>query len=469
VKTTLYNQLAEASPFWAGAFAACAEQGFDAQGTRELLEKCAQADPILAEEYATLVKSAVDPDAPSAMSSLAGGSSPRRNLGLESPALAGLKAIPSGLWEGVSNSSRAVSNLARALGGGLGTALTGLTAFVEGGAKKLVGSDSPNVSAKALDSVADLTRTGVADLGATLGFQGLEGLPSQQPNQFDIKYDQLLDRSTLPSAVKDISRGSKYTAELAAQTLALIATPGAVVKTTLKGPAAGMNFLRSGAELGGLTGTRALAKKLWKPRSVKLVGGATAGTGVTNAVNTGIKAWREPWLPPDVRTVLGDRANATEAQLRKSVVNYVTNMVPNILNKGSVNEFDHQVSVAAFDFAKKQVLYEFQQAYLGPTAAPSTVATAAKDGLLATLAHNTEQMGEPSIWNSIKGVRPTIKDVYSSDLAHQGMQISRAATPRSFPEAGGMAARTGGVAVDRVAPHWIQELLDAYSQNQNKK
>ena len=51
-----FEKLSEVSPFWAGAITACADQGFDAQGTRELLKKCAQADPILEEEYAALIK-----------------------------------------------------------------------------------------------------------------------------------------------------------------------------------------------------------------------------------------------------------------------------------------------------------------------------------------------------------------------------------------------------------------------------
>ena len=68
--TNTFEKLSEVSPFWAGAIAACADQGFDARGTQELLEKCAQADPILEEEYAALIKYAegagVPPVAPAA-------------------------------------------------------------------------------------------------------------------------------------------------------------------------------------------------------------------------------------------------------------------------------------------------------------------------------------------------------------------------------------------------------------------
>jgi len=77
--TNAFEKLSEASPFWAGAIAACADRGFDAQGTQELLEKCAQADPILEEEYAALIKYAegegvppVAPVAPVAPSHLEG-------------------------------------------------------------------------------------------------------------------------------------------------------------------------------------------------------------------------------------------------------------------------------------------------------------------------------------------------------------------------------------------------------------
>jgi hypothetical protein len=119
VKTTSYNQLAEASPFWAGAFAACAEQGFDAQGTRELLEKCAQADLILEEEYVSLFGAIKSADADSLIGKL------QREAQYAAVAATTGNLIGAGINEAAKlpgAAVRSITDLVRKVGGGRGAA-----------------------------------------------------------------------------------------------------------------------------------------------------------------------------------------------------------------------------------------------------------------------------------------------------------------------------------------------------------
>ena len=284
-RTEIIVKLAEASPFWAGAFAACIDQGFDTQGTQELLEKCAQADPILEEEYAVFVeriKSAGWWDELGAATKAFGKSlaSPFDSIGEGAGMMADAtgrgaravlgdknveitKGLGSGLMEGAENIGSTLSNAGTTLVGGAATGLAGVAAAGEGAynaaATAVDGNERANLSYEAMKALKDQTVAAAQDLGSNVANVAD---PTARSNKLDETANQIFDDAGVAqdSGLRTARDVSKAVGDTALNTAATLVAPGAILnagKGTIQGLRTGGNLTNALAQ-GGSRGAQTL-------------------------------------------------------------------------------------------------------------------------------------------------------------------------------------------------------------------
>jgi len=217
--------------------------------------------------------------------------------------------------------------------------------------------------------------------------------------------------------------------------------------------------------------------------------------------NAAMKAYREPWLPADMREILGPvKAHKVEKQLRESAINYAKDyFTPTLLRNEPLNAFDKAVGDAAWSYGKDRALNELKQSW-GRSGAklptgPHVAALAGKRFLAsrlpkaqpnpfdvlqegansrvplpfkqrAQLAHIRQRLAQ-----YINAAGQAGSDIGSSNIAGGVVDVGRTAAPESLPEAGGMAGRTGGVAGRRIAEKipTRQELMQAYMDRTTRR
>ena len=235
-----FEKLASASPFWAGAFAACVDQGLDAQGTKEILEKCAQADPILEEELVDLaaqIKEA-EQNPPKLLA--------RPTPNDESPAWTITKAFFGGLGEGAGNIGSTLSNAGTTAVGGLATGVGGIASGAEG-AYNLVHnavSDNPraNLSWEATKALGEQTGAAAQDLASNVANVAD---PSARSHKLDETAHRILTENNASQGMHTARDVAKRVGDESLNLSATLAAPGAAVNT-LRG---GVQGLRTGTGL----------------------------------------------------------------------------------------------------------------------------------------------------------------------------------------------------------------------------
>jgi hypothetical protein len=255
-RNEIIEKLAEVSPFWAGAFAACIDQGFDAQDTQELLEKCAQAAPILEEEYAVFVEHIKEAQEAQADPWYKGWWR-RNNPGQlwdeaktlvsspENVAEGGWEAAK-GAWEGAGNIGSTLSNAGHAVVGGVATPILGLGAGAEEAyntAAGLVdGKERENWLWEMTKATGEQTSAAAQDLGSNVANVAD---PTARSNNLDEVSHRILTENNASQGMhtaRDISKGIGDTALNAAVTAV---APGAIFNTFKGGTQAGVNTLRA--------------------------------------------------------------------------------------------------------------------------------------------------------------------------------------------------------------------------------
>jgi hypothetical protein len=222
-------------------------------------------------------------------------------------------------------------------------------------------------------------------------------------------------------------------------------------------------------------------KTLWSPAGKRVAGAATAATGIETGVtvaNAAMQAYQEPWLPADMREILGQvKSDDVEKQLRESAMNYAKDyFTPAFLRNEPLNAFDKAVGDAAWSYGKNRALNELKQSW-GESGArlptgPHIASLAGRRFLSSYLPESPPnildvlQKGQTSqtIREYLASARQIGSEIGTSNITGGLIDVGRVARPESFPEAGGMAYRGGGVAgreIDKNFQH-SKELLQAY-------
>lgn len=201
-RTDAMKKLAEVSPFWAGALSSCMDQGFDAQGARAVLEKCAQADPALREEFDEV----------------------------------GEHFKEAGGWDWL---TKPLSNVGRAIGGAaetVGSTIGGVGAGIFGAGEAV--TDAVGITDPATNTGFDTAGTmfsgagaGAKNMGRSFGLEGLDATADHgEKNYFNDVHEGTMDQAGYTDKQKMVSRGLREGGREAANIAATFAVPGTALR-----------------------------------------------------------------------------------------------------------------------------------------------------------------------------------------------------------------------------------------------
>lgn len=251
-RNEIIEKLAEVSPFWAGAFAACIDQGLDAQGTQELLEKCAQADPILEEEYAVFVEHIKEAQEVQADPWYKGWWR-RNNPGQLWNEVKTLASSPEnvveggweaakGAWEGAGNITSTLSNAGHTVVGGVATPILGLGAGVEEAyntAAGLVdGKERENWLWEMSKATGEQTGAAAQDLASNVTNVAD---PTARSNKLDETAHRILTENNASQGMHNARDAAKAVGDTAINLAATTALPPLTASTLTGGTAATVN------------------------------------------------------------------------------------------------------------------------------------------------------------------------------------------------------------------------------------